>query len=84
MLLSLQETKVFKDAFLLDTATWEWLPAPENVSQVLGFLTGHTATWIGDEVVVFGGQDAAGQRKDGVTHIAMPQFKGSAGREESN
>jgi hypothetical protein len=50
----------------------------------LGFLTGHTATWIGDEVVVFGGQDAAGQRKDGVTHIAMPQFKGSAGREESN
>lgn len=70
-----QETLCFRDAFLLDTASWEWLPAPAHVEQRLGYLTGHTAVWVAERqaVLVFGGQDDKGARSDRATLLEMPQ-----------
>jgi len=60
--------EVFRDSFLLDTATLSWLPGPSGIGEgEEGSRTGHTmnsfATYLGKEderreVIVFGGRIA--------------------------
>ncbi|TYZ64146.1 hypothetical protein PybrP1_004439 [[Pythium] brassicae (nom. inval.)] len=77
-------TKVFDDAFLLNTDTWEWaavaLTRRDGEQQPLALpgRVGHRAVVdASDNVIFFGGQDAADKRLSVVHSVAVRRQSGS-------
>lgn len=74
-------TKVFDDAFLLNTDTWEWEPVEltNSDSATLPGRVGHRAVVdASDRVLFFGGQDAADKRLNVVHSVTVRPRKQQA------
>ena len=70
----IQETKMFEDAFLLDTEIWEWKEVTKAIQPSPGLLVGHTAelAHCGDDgVMTVGAATEVEEKKEGETRVMI-------------